>query len=226
MKYWSVVICFVFSTPLCAQKTVVPVKTEKQELATSELKISIPELRKMQVKLQDYKYLSLNFEQTIYKKLRNKTLKNKGEVYFKKPSSFHWKFSHDEQEEWIYDGATLLHYFPKQSYAYRYKAQASKGKNLREIVNIVLDFDSLLNRYTVESSSREMNEVFLELKPKETGEITKVQLTLDIKMNYMREVKLNFEGGNHSTFVFSNPRYIEIKDSFSLSPKIKITDPI
>lgn len=225
MKCWSVFVCLVLSAPICAKEKNTKAASTV-ETSSTKVKVSIPELRKMQMKLQDYRFLSLNFEQTVYKNLRKKTVKNNGQVYFKKPSSFHWKFSQEDKEEWIFDGTTLLNYFPSKSYAYRYKATAAIGKNLREVVSMVLDFDALLKRYDVDSSSREKKLVVLGLLPKISGEITKVQLTLDVEKNYLKEVKLDFEGGNYSIFAFSNPKRVEVKDSFSVSPKVKITDPI
>src|SRR5882724_7301556 len=102
MKFLSSILCALVSAyswgakvPETPKKemTIKPA-TPQNNMATpnSALSINIPELRKIQAKLQEYKFLSLNFEQTIYKKLRKKTLKNQGEVYFKKPASFHWKF--------------------------------------------------------------------------------------------------------------------------------------
>ncbi len=201
-------------------------KTSVVEKSNSSLTISIDELKKMQVKLQESSFLSLNFEQEIYKKLRKKTVKNKGQVYFKKPSSFRWKFQQAEREEWIYNGHTLLHYFPKKSYAYRYKADAENGKNMKEIVNIILDFESLLRRYEVNSSSREKNQVFIGLLPKDSSEIVAIQIELNLEKNFIEKIKLNYEGGNHSLFTFSDPQRKELKESFNVPDKVKITDPI
>ncbi len=193
---------------------------------SAKVPLKLEELRKIQAKLQDYQFLTLNFEQIIYKKLRNKTLSNKGEVYFKKPSSFRWTFHQAEPEEWVYDGSSLLHYYPAKGYAHRYKAHAAKGKNLREIVNMVLDFDSLLMRYTVSSSFQEGKIVTLTLNPKERGEITQVSLVLNLEKNLISEVKLSLEGGNQSVFAFSNPRYVQNKTGFELPAKVKISDAI
>lgn len=199
------------------------------EPKASEVKrvsLKIEDLRKIQAKLQDYRYLTLDFKQTIYKKLRDKTLSNQGEVYFKKPSSFRWVFKQSEPEEWIYDGSDLLHYFPSRGYAHRYKAQAAKGKNLKEIVSMVLDFNSLLERYKVSSSFQEGSIVNLTLDPKDRGEITQVSLILNLATNSISEVKLSFEGGNRSVFAFSNPRYNENKLGFGLPAKVKVSDAI
>lgn len=229
MKYLHLAFCLFLSASVFAEAAKIPTKEPAKATNSSQsnaLKVSIPELRKLQLKLQEHKYLSMDFEQIIFKKLRKKTSKNKGEVHFRKPDSFHWKFSQADHEEWIYDGKTLFHYFPKKNIATRYKAQAAKGKNLREIVSIVLDFDSLLKRYSVVSSSQDKDLVKISLKPKDHGEISQVQLSLDTKLNYMREVKLNFEGGNHSTFAFSNPKHSEIKNTFSIPAPTKILDPM
>lgn len=224
MNHLSYVVCIFLTHSLYASEK--PNHLLNTTQTEPVLKVDLPELRKIQLKLQSYNFLSLNFEQTIFKKLRKKTLKNNGEVYFKKPDSFRWKFTKTDQEEWIYDGQTLLHYFPKSSKAYRYKSYAAKGKNLKEIVNIVLDFDSLLKRYNVTSSDRDKNIVSLSLSPKETGEITQVQLTLDVDKNFIRKIVLDFDGGNQSSFVFSTPNRQEKKDAFSLSSKVKILDPV
>ena len=196
------------------------------EIQNPALQVSLPELRSLQAKIQAHKFLSLNFQQSIYKKLRNKTIRNQGAAYFKKPSMFHWKFHHPEKEEWIYDGTKLFHYFPDKKVAQEYSAMASKGKNLREIVSMVLDFDSLLNRYSLDSSRKEQGRVVLSLKPKQEGEITGVQLTIDNRAYYVREVKLFFEGGNNSTVQFSDPKYSELKDSFRIPEGVKISKPI
>ncbi len=223
-----VLLLIVLSTPVFvfASSEVPTTKNTPDKQQHKKTSLTVEELRKLQGKLQDHPFLSVDFEQKIYKKLRNKTLSNKGQVYFKKPSSFRWIFSHSESEEWVYNGNDLLHYFPTKNYAHRYKPYAAKGKNLREIVNMVLDFDSLLKRYTVVSAFQDAKLVTLNLAPKERGEITEVVLGLDLEKNLISEVTLNLEGGNQSSFRFTNPRYNQGALSFELPSKVKITDAI
>lgn len=234
MRYFVTSIMTFMSCTLLAK---VPAKTPEKaptveakdnDLVKSVAKtpLSLDELRKIQSQLQNYQTLSLDFNQTVYKKLRDKTLANKGDVYFKKPQSFRWSFNNPQREEWIYDGDSLLHYFPKKAYAHRYKAYAAKGKNLREIVSMVLDFDSLLQRYNVSSAFQRGKLVELSLAPKAKGEIEGVELILDLDKNFIQSVKLNFEGGNYSFFAFSNPRYVASQQGFSIPAQVKVSDAI
>lgn len=226
MDYFFAFIVTFMSCSLWAKAPLVEAKDNDIAKSVAKISLSVEELRKIQSQLQNYQTLSLDFNQTVYKKLRNKTLDNKGDVYFKKPQSFRWSFSNAQREEWIYDGDSLLHYFPKKGYAHRYKAYAAKGKNLREIVSMVLDFDSLLTRYNVSSAFQQGKKVELSLKPKERGEIERVEINLDLDKNFIQSVKLNFEGGNYSFFVFSNPRYLASEQGFTVPPKVKISEAI
>ena len=38
-------------------------------------------------------HISVSFEQIIYKKLRDRTMKRKGKAYFSKPNYFRWNFN-------------------------------------------------------------------------------------------------------------------------------------
>lgn len=212
--------------PVKDQKAVPKKRESRPRRQDKEKKLTLNELKSIQEKLQNFKFLNLDFEQTVYKKMRNKTFKTRGEASFrKKPASFHWKFKDDIKEEWIYDGETLYHYFPEKNYAQRYKSGAAKGKNLREVVDMVVNFESLLKRYRVDSATQKKELVTAELFPKKKEEITRLVLKLDLEKKFIRGVKMEFDGGNYSVFVFSNPQRKQRKGDFALSHKVKITDP-
>ncbi|MBI2603267.1 MAG: outer membrane lipoprotein carrier protein LolA [Deltaproteobacteria bacterium] len=193
--------------------------------AAKKVSVDLTELKSIQQKLQGYQDLSLKFEQSVFKQLRKRTTKNSGQAIFKKPHYFRWVFNEPEQEEWLFDGWNLIHYFPKKGYAHRYKAEATKGRSLRELVDMVLNFDKLLQKYKVTEAYKEGTRVFLSLTPNEKGDIEKVDLNLDLEKRYLTDITMHFPGGNHSTFRFSSPQFSALKqESFTLPAAVKITD--
>ena len=92
------------------------------------------QLRSIQEHWKKYQFLSVHFEQHVYKHLRKKTIKIQGKAFFKSPSSFRWMFLSPQNYQWIFDGKELLHFFPEKKFANRYLSGAKKVKELQLIM--------------------------------------------------------------------------------------------
>ncbi len=111
-------------------------------------------------------HLTVDFTQSSYKKLRNKTLTRQGNAHFSKPGMFRWNFSHEKTglEEYYFNGEKLTHFKEKEKLVNQYNTNASLARELGEVVNLVLDPKALLSRYKVKeikSSSQQTNVVLV-----------------------------------------------------------------
>ena len=216
------------------EKGLEPVKTLKdQPKASPRLEdASNPEafteedLKKLQTQLKDFGALKVNFSQTAYKSLRKKTIVTTGRAFFAKPNLFRWSLQFEAgEEEWIFDGQQLLHYEAALKRATSYKASASRGRELGQIVDMVLNPDHLLSEYRLASGQREGDLIKLVLIPRNPGDIVQTQLTLDCAKNYITQVFLSLRGENTTTFDFTNPQKSKAASSkdLLLPTGVKIT---
>ncbi|MBP6219120.1 MAG: outer membrane lipoprotein carrier protein LolA [Oligoflexales bacterium] len=173
--------------------------------------LKVEEIRQIQGKMKSYESLSVEFSQSVFKNLRKKTVTSRGEAFFKRPDRFHWRLLSPKPEEWLYDGKDLVNYFPTKKEAVRYSANAAKGRNLRELVDMVLDFNKLLDHHKLVSAVKEPGRILVELAPVDSSEMTKIELVIDEAKNFVSSIKMHFRGGNVTTLSFSSPKF----DKFS-----------
>lgn len=189
--------------------------------------LSVTQTQRVIAKVQGQSNLSLDFTQKIYKSLRKRNIENYGKVYFKKPSYFRWVFRRPQREEWVYNGKSLFHFFPKKSYAHKYSAKAKRGKELRELVDLVLNFQALLKDYKIKSSVQTIESLNIVLLPKKKLDVEKVALDVNKKKSILEKLILYFVDGNITTFEFSNPVTSKLVPStFSLPAKTKVSEAI
>ena len=91
--------------------------------------------------------MSVDFTQTQTKKLRGKSRTSLGKAYFKNPNLFRWQLLTPQKDEWIYDGKNLYNFIPDQNQAYKYEAKGSKGRELRQIIELVTHYSTLSESY-------------------------------------------------------------------------------
>jgi len=128
-------------------------------------------------------------------------------------------------EEKIFDGKYFYDYDPQTNSASRYQPNGPKAYALRQVVDLVLNFDSLLKRYELVSAKQEGDTVSVALKPKEASDLDSVELNLSEKNLLITSLKLNLKGGDSLAINFTNvDRKLLSADSFVLPKGVKVTD--
>ncbi len=184
--------------------------------------IDLSEMREVQSKLSANRFLTINFEQKVYKAMRKRTRSSEGKAYFAKPNKFRWIFKKPSRKEWIYDGNQLINYLPDQKSAIRYSAKAPQAKELRQIVDMVLNLDSLLAKFDLSSAKKKGDLLSLKIVPKKRLQIEFAELNVDLKDYYISLVRLHFRGDNHTTFLFKKPSTASLSQGqFSLPEETK-----
>lgn len=189
-----------------------------------ETRLSIEELRAIQSKMNTAQSLSVKFKQAAYKNLRGKTSHSSGYAHFLKPNMFRWVLETPKSEQWIYNGKDLYNFFPSRKEAILYGGVASKAKEIGELVDMILNFDSLQKKYEFNSITQKNNEIFISLTPKTQSDMTKAELVFDRAANYIKEIKLYFRGQNHTLFTFSDPDTKLLQTTlFQLPNEVKVS---
>lgn len=154
--------------------------------------------------------LSVDFTQTTYKKLRNKTVTRSGQAFFSKPGMFRWNFGNDKLgvEEYYFNGERLTHYREREKLVNHYNTNASFARELQEVVNLVLDPKELFNRYTVKDSKSEggRTSVILVPKQKDGTDIESIHVKVSDAQKYVEDVQIYYLDGNNTQFSFRNPK--------------------
>ena len=159
--------------------------------------------------------LTVQFAQTIYRKLRNKTIERKGVASFAKPNKFYWLFENENlgNEEYFYDGKELSHYLAKDKMVQHYGSTSSLSNQLQDIIDMVLDGNKLLTRYTAKSVTTEKDNTLATLVPTANdpgNEIQKIEVKVSDKRTFIKEIKIMYNDEGYSLFRFKNPRTSEI----------------
>lgn len=182
------------------------------------------DLRAFQAKMKTISSLSVDFTQDSFSKLRGKTVKREGHAEFAAPNSFRWVLKKPLEEK-VFDGKYFYDYDPQSNSASRYQPNGPKAYALRQVVDLVLNFDSLLKRYELVSAKQEGDSVSVELKPKEASDLASVELHLSEKNLLITFLKLNLKGGDSLAIDFSNvDRRPLSNDAFTLPKGVKVTD--
>lgn len=153
--------------------------------------------------------LQVDFEQTLYTRLRDRTHSRQGKAFFSKPANFRWNFNDKRTglEEFYFDGTTLTHFKEKEALVTHYKANVGLARELREVVNLVLDPTTLFERYSVTTSRKTNDTHILELSPRSAVASDIEQLTVEVTQDsrFVKIVKINYVDGNYTQFAFSKP---------------------
>lgn len=154
-------------------------------------------------------HLSVDFSQTTYKKLRDRSTTRSGNAYFSKPGMFRWNFTSDKAglEEYYFNGETLTHFREKDKLVNHYTTNASLARELQEVVSLVLDPKALLNRYKVKEIKTEANKTLAILVPqaRDTTDVDSIFVKVSDVKKYVEEVQIFYIDGNYTQFTFKNP---------------------
>jgi outer membrane lipoprotein-sorting protein len=154
--------------------------------------------------------LSVDFTQSIYKKLRNKTTVRTGDALFSKPGMFRWNFTSDKTglEEYYFNGERLTHYREKENLVNHYNTNAGLARELKEVVALVLDPKALFASYKVKTSqsANQKTTVMLEPKSKEGTDIESIRVQVEDAQKFVEDVQIFYSDGNNTRFSFKNPK--------------------
>ncbi len=187
--------------------------------------LTVDELREIQSKIKSSDSLTVDFQQTKVSGLRGKKTSRDGKAQFVKPSNFKWMLETPNREYKIYDGKNLYDFDPVANTAARYSPTGPKQHELKQIVDLVLNFDTLLKRYDLVKASEDGGLVSIELKPKTPGDITSIDLKLSLKDSFITYMKFTLGNGTQLIHDFKNANTKAIPaDVFDLPKGVKITD--
>lgn len=181
-------------------------------------------LAKLQEQLGSSQYLTLNFKSTYFKKsIRKKTAftatSTLGTAYFAKPSLFRWDIE-NKASQLVFDGKSFFQYYPKTK-------SATELKNAKEFLNITeifLNFEKLKQSYNIDSVKEEGSDTYLALTPKNNQEITKVEVVVDGKELFVKELKLYYPSDERTEISFFTPKREVIETAtFQLPSGTEIT---
>lgn len=188
--------------------------------------LTADDLRAMQTKMKAYDTLAVDFVQTKSTGLRpGKGSVRQGHAFFEKPNLFKWMLETPNKEYKIYDGKALYDYDPDSNSATKYSPTGPKHYELREMIDLVLNFDSLLKRYDLKKAEEKAGSINIILTPKAKGDVTEVELTLQPKEAFISFLKMTFSNKMTLAHEFKNPSHKPIPEaSFQLPKGVKITD--
>ncbi len=155
-------------------------------------------------------HLSVDFTQSTYKKLRDRTISRTGTAHFSKPDMFRWNFSSDSSglEEYYFNGSRLTHYREKEKVVNHYNTNAGLARELNEVVSLVLDPKTLLSRYKLKESKSEGGHTSVILNPmsRESTDVDSIFVKISDTQKFVEEVQIFYNDGNNTKFSFKNPK--------------------
>ena len=187
--------------------------------------LTVDELRKMQSKMKAYDSLSVDFVQTRYTDLRQKSTHREGRALFAKPNLFRWMLETPKREYKIFDGKSFYDYDPEGNTAKRFATNDQQSHELNQMIDLILNFDSLLKRYDVVKADEDGDLIKVHLKPKVAGDVSSIELHFAQKEQFVSYLKMVLKNKNSLTHEFKNPAHAAIPEAtFALPKGVKATD--
>jgi outer membrane lipoprotein-sorting protein len=191
--------------------------------------LSLEQLKVKQQKLKSVDFLAMDFVQSKFlpatRGRKARTTKRNGSAQFAKPDRFVWKLETPFKEYKIYDGKDFYDYSPESKSAVKYRPTGPHSYELRQIVDLVMNFDSLLKRYDLANAQQDGDDIKVELKPKNEGELTSIDLRFSEKKAHITFLKMTLTNKAEVSHEFTNAVFTPIKDSeFSIPAGVKVTD--
>ena len=151
--------------------------------------------------LRSTKFLTVQFSQTIYKKLRDRSTTRKGRAYFAKPNKFRWNFDKTKKgiEEYYYNGKMLTHYQSSSNEVTHYSTNKGLSRDLNQVINLVLDPKALLDTFSIIENKTFKTTTTFTLKPKKDlrSDIHLIKVKISDTRKYVKEVKIQYDDGNY-----------------------------
>lgn len=192
--------------------------------ASPASQLNIDQVRALQSNIKETEHLSVDFVQTRFTALRGKTLKRDGKAQFSRPNLFRWRLD-NPTKELIFDGKAFYEFDPASKSAAKYAPSGANARELSQIVDLVLNFDSLLKRYDLVSAEDQGKLVKIILKPKTDQEIKTVELHYDKSSDFVSFIAMDLANNNKLTHEFASPQRKAISSkAYALPEGVKVTD--
>lgn len=188
--------------------------------------LTATELKELQTKMQQSDALTVDFLQTSYTALRGKSRQRRGRAQFSKEGKFKWMLETPMKEYKIYDGTNFYDFSPDANSAVRYAQAGDHASELKQIVDLVLNMDTLLKKYELVEAKDFGDSVHVRLRPKDAAtDLVLVELIMDLKKSYISSLKFDLRNKNTLTHEFSKPNREPLPaGTFSIPQGVKITD--
>lgn len=188
--------------------------------------LTATELKELQAKMQQSDALTVDFLQTSFTALRGKSRQRRGRAQFSKEGKFKWMLETPVKEYKIYDGTNFYDFSPDANSAVRYAQAGEHATELKQIVDLVLNLDSLLKKYDLLKAQTFEDTVHVQLRPKDAAtDLVLVELIMDLKRSYISSLKFDLRNKNTLTHEFSKPNREPLPPSTFVIPEgVKITD--
>jgi len=187
----------------------------------SQLAYASPDSSKVRSKHKDLfgniDHISVQFNQSTYKGLRKKHTQRNGRASFSKPHLFVWQFQDDSRKEtYFFNGKKLSHFQESENTVTHYGSKAGVFKELYQVVYLVLDGNKLFDTYNVSEIQNIKNQTLAKLLPKNetNSNIKLIEVKISDGRKYLKQLKIMYQNGDHTTFQFKNPRFAKIPQDF------------
>ena len=164
--------------------------------------------------------LQVAFEQRVLT-IRKKVRLTKGEGFFHPDGSFRWVITHRGKmvRTYVYDRKTVTEYLPEEKTANVWSLKSAKTDAISRIVTLIKSPHQLKRDYVVKRQRPSHTKLQLLLMPRERNDIRDVDVTIDLKANFINKVRITYRHERYNEFVFSNPRRQKITAAqFKFSP--------
>lgn len=182
----------------------------------------------LQKKLQSSECLRVDMVQKKTSPSRpNRPVVVKGHALFQKPDRFRWVLGEPINEETIFNGKDLIKFLPRDNVAARYSAKGQQAKEVKRVVDFVLNVGSIFQSYQLISGKRDGKLVHLHFKPanSENDEIDQLELTVDEVVGFVSRVHFTLRNKASLSVDFSNPDRRGLTPlSFALPSGVKVND--
>jgi chaperone LolA len=187
--------------------------------------LSVAELRQIQSTMKAYDSLTVDFVQSRYSDVRKKSSRREGRAQFAKPNLFRWMLETPKREYKIFDGKSFYDFDPETNTAKRYATSGEQSHELNQMIDLILNFDSLLKRYDVVTAEAVGDLIKIHLKPKAAGDVSGIELHFAQKEQFVSFLKMELRNKNALTHEFKNPSHAAIPETaFALPKGVKASD--
>jgi outer membrane lipoprotein-sorting protein len=196
--------------------------------AMAQTTLSKAEIDSLQEKLRAGDSLRVDFVQKKVSPSRpNRPVVVKGHALFQKPDRFRWVLGQPLNEETIFNGKELYKYLPAEKTAAKYSAKGQQAREVKRVVDFVLNVGSIFETYKLISSRRENKLLHLEFQPlnPDTDEIDRLELTVDEDKGYVSRVFFSLRNKASINVDFSSPDRRGLTPlSFALPQGVKVNE--
>lgn len=194
----------------------------------SAAEISTDELSALQQKLQSSEFLRVDFVQKKTSRTRpNRPVVVKGHAMFQRPDRFRWVLGAPINEETLFNGRDLFKYLPRENTAARYSAKGQQAREVRKVVDFVLNVGSLFKSYKLTNGTRKDNLVSLSFVPvaPDADEIVNLEMTIDERAGFVTRVFFALRNKATLEVNFSNPDRRRLTPlTFSIPETVKVNN--